>query len=149
MIMRTMRNQPRTTREDLVNVLKAAWTIVTKKTIGNTLILQCPQGPATQESTCTGLSEVCQWFRELDECCGQMRPTSSSLASTHRVWRRRNAVYDPKNTIKHGGENIMLWGCFSAKWTGHWKWVIDGIPEWQWPKAHGLSNKGVAQEEAH
>ncbi len=31
MIMRTVRNQPRTTREDLVNELKAAGTIVTKK----------------------------------------------------------------------------------------------------------------------
>ena len=37
MIMRTVRNQPRTTREDLVNDFKAAGTIVTKKTIGNTL----------------------------------------------------------------------------------------------------------------
>ncbi len=37
MIMRTVRNQSRTTREDLVNDLKAAGTIVTKKTIGNTL----------------------------------------------------------------------------------------------------------------
>ncbi len=37
MIMRTVRNQLRTTREDLVNDLKAAGTIVTKKTIGNTL----------------------------------------------------------------------------------------------------------------
>ncbi len=33
------------------------------------------------------------------------------INSTRRVWRRRNAAYDPKNTIltvKHGGENIMF-----------------------------------------
>ncbi len=48
---------------------KAPGTIVTKKTIA---IMQCPQGPPAQESTCTASSEVCQWtsewFRgELDE----------------------------------------------------------------------------------
>ncbi len=39
MIMRVVRNQSRTTREDLVNDLKAAGTIVTQKNkiIGNTL----------------------------------------------------------------------------------------------------------------
>ncbi|KAI4882550.1 hypothetical protein NFI96_034484 [Prochilodus magdalenae] len=43
------------------------------------------------------------------------------INSTCRVWRKRNADYDPKNTIltvKHGGGNIMFWGCFSAKGTG-------------------------------
>ncbi len=37
MIMRMVRKQPRTTREDLDNHLQADRTIVTKKTIGNTL----------------------------------------------------------------------------------------------------------------
>ena len=36
-MVRTVRNQPRTTQEDLVNYLKAAGAMVTKKTIGNTL----------------------------------------------------------------------------------------------------------------
>ncbi len=151
-IMRTVRNQPRTTREDLINDLKAAGTIVTKKTIGNTL---CREGLWSDETKI--------------ELFG--------INSTRRVWRRRNAAYDPKNTIptvKHGGGNIMLWGCFSAKGTGHLhriKGTMDGamyrrgqgieathgiengswmgITAWQWPKTHGQGNKGVAQEEAH
>ncbi len=99
------------------------------------------------------------------------------INSTHRVWRKRNAVYDPKNaipTVKHGGENIVLWGCFSAKGTGQLhqiKGTMDGamycqsqgteasqgienrswmsIPAWEWPKTLGQGNKGVVQEEVH
>jgi len=42
------------------------------------------------------------------------------LNSTCRVWRKKDE-YNPKNTIssvKHGGGNIILWGCFSQKGTG-------------------------------
>ncbi len=61
MIMRTVRNQPRTTREDLVNDLKAAGTKATKKTIGTHYACEVP-------CSRKHMSEVCQWFRgELGE----------------------------------------------------------------------------------
>ena len=87
--------------------------------------------------------------------------------------------YNPKNTIptvKHGGGNLLLWGCFSAKGTGqlhrnkgrmngamYWEILGDNLlpsvralkmgfvddPFWQWLKTYGQGNKGVAQKEAY
>ncbi len=163
MVMRTVRNQPRTTRQDFVNDLKAAGTIVTTKTIGSTLlrteIQQVPtRSPCSRKHMYRPVWSLPMIQRRTGwKCCGQIRP---------------KAAYDPKNTIptvKHGGGNIMLWGCFSVKGTGqllrikrdramyrqgqgieNGSWM--GIPAWQWPKTHGQGNKGlqgVAQEEAH
>ncbi|KAK3511520.1 hypothetical protein QTP70_008979 [Hemibagrus guttatus] len=145
MIMRTLRNQPRTTQEDLVNDLKAAGTIVTKKTTGNTL---CHEGrkscgarmilPLKKAHVQALLKFTNEHLNDSEEnwvkvlWSDETKIELFGINSTRRVWRRRNAAYDPKNTIptiKHGRGNIMLWGCFSAKGTGqlhHIKVTMDG-----------------------
>uniref|UniRef100_A0A4W5JC14 Uncharacterized protein n=1 Tax=Hucho hucho TaxID=62062 RepID=A0A4W5JC14_9TELE len=143
MTMRTVRNQPRTTREDLVNDLKAAGTIVTKKTIGNTL---CREGlkscsarkiPLLKKAHIHGRLKFANehlndsednWVKVL--WSDETKMELFGINSTRRVWRRRNAAYDPMiPTVKHGGGDIMLWGCFSAKGTGQLhriKGTMDG-----------------------
>jgi len=63
-----------------------------------------------------------------------MRPKSSSLASTQLtvLEKEESCLYDPKNTIptvRHGGGNIMIWGCFSAKGTDGWVVQHDNDPK--------------------
>ncbi len=120
MIMRTVRSQPRTTH--LVNDLKSAGTIFTNNTIGNTLRHEGLKSKLKKAhiQACLKFANDSEenWVKVLwsDETKIQL----FGINSTRRVWRRRNAAYDPKNTIptiKHGGGNIMLWGCFSAKGT--------------------------------
>ncbi len=87
MIMRTVRNQPRTTREDLLNDLKAAGTIVTKKTIGNTIRREGMKSCSAHKVPCSRKHMYCPvWSVPMIQrstgwnCCGQMSPKSSSLA---------------------------------------------------------------------
>uniref|UniRef100_A0AAY5K5G6 Transposase Tc1-like domain-containing protein n=1 Tax=Esox lucius TaxID=8010 RepID=A0AAY5K5G6_ESOLU len=134
MIMIKVRNQPRTTQEDLVNNLKAAGTIVTKKTIGNTLRREGLKSCSARKDPLLKKAHVQARLKLANEHLNdseenwvkvlwsdETKIELFGINSTHRVWRRRNAAYDLKNTIptiKHGGGNIMLWGCFSAKGTG-------------------------------
>ncbi|XDV13176.1 hypothetical protein PO909_001654 [Leuciscus waleckii] len=81
--------------------------------------MQRTQGPPAQASACPGPSEVCQWEKVM--WTDETKIELFGLNSTRRVWRKKKDEYDTKNTIptvKHGGGNIILWGCFSAKGTG-------------------------------
>ncbi len=93
-IMWTVRNQPRTTQED-----ESAGTTVTKKTIGNTIRRECTRKvPLLKNAHVLKSAKDSEenWVKVLwsDETKIQLFGIKS-----RRVWRRRNAAYDPKNTI--------------------------------------------------
>ncbi len=115
MIMKMVRNQPRTTREDLVNDHKADGTIVTKKTIGNTLRHEGPKSCSARNITLLKKVHVQarlkfpnyseeNWVKVL--WSDETKLELYGISSTRCVWRNRNAAYDPKNTVQHGGGNI-------------------------------------------
>ncbi len=104
--------------------------------------------------------------------CGQMRPKSSTLASTKLTVLGGGGMLSmtPRtpSPLSNMEVETLCFGGVSAKGTGqlprikgtmdgamyrqgqgieNWSWM--GIPAWQWPKTHGQGNKGEAQEEAH
>ncbi len=134
MITRTVSKNPRTTRGDLVNDLQRAGTKETKATISNTLRRQGLKSCSARRVPLLKPVHVqarLKFAREhLDDpeedwenviWSDETKIELFGKNSTCRVWRRKNAELHPKNTIptvKHGGGNIMLWGCFSAKGPG-------------------------------
>ncbi len=134
MITRTVSKNPRTTRGDLVNDLQRAGTKVTKATISNTLRRQRLKSCSARRVPLLKPVHVqarLKFAREhLDDpeedwenviWSDETKIELFGKNSTCCVWRRKNAELHPKNTIptvKHGGGNIMLWGCFSAKGPG-------------------------------
>ncbi|KAK3562696.1 hypothetical protein QTP86_005323 [Hemibagrus guttatus] len=134
MIPRTVSKNPRTTRGDLVNGLQRAGTKVTKATISNTLRRQGLKSCSARRVPLLKPVHVrarLKFAREhLDDpeedwenviWSDETKIELFGKNSTCRVWRRKNAELHPKNsipTVKHGGGNIMLWGCFSAKGPG-------------------------------
>ncbi|KAK3538624.1 hypothetical protein QTP86_008836 [Hemibagrus guttatus] len=132
MITRMVSKNPRTTRGDLVNDLQRAGTKVTKATISNTLRRQGLKSCSAGRVPLPVHVQACLKFarEHLDDpeedwenviWSDETKIELFGKNSTCRVWRRKNAELHPKNTIptvKHGGGNIMLWGCFSAKGPG-------------------------------
>ncbi|KAI4890787.1 hypothetical protein NFI96_000033 [Prochilodus magdalenae] len=134
MMLRTVRNRPATTRQELANDLKAAGTTVCKETIGNTLrnngftscsarkvpLLKRAHVEARLKYANDHLKdEPSYWEKVL--WSDETKIELFGLNSTRHVWRKKNAAYDPKNTVptfKHVGGSIMFWGVFSAKGTG-------------------------------
>ncbi len=103
--MRMVRNQPRTTWEDLVNGLKAAGTIVNKKTVGNTLRREGLKSCCARKVPLLKKAHVQArpiFANDLEENWANVLRSDETkiqlfgINSTRRVWRRKNAGYDPK-----------------------------------------------------
>ncbi len=125
MILRKVRDKPRTTREDLVNDLKRAGTTVSTVTISNTLqrhgLKSCSARkvpllkPAHVQARLKFAKDHLDDPEEAWEKVMWSDETKIKLFginSTCRVWMKKDE-YNPKNTIptvKHGSGNIMLWG---------------------------------------
>ncbi|MCJ8741031.1 hypothetical protein PDJAM_G00065880 [Pangasius djambal] len=134
MMLRMVKNQPRTTREELVNAVKRAGTIVSKATISNTLRRHGLKSCITRKVPLLKSAHVqvhLKFARDyLDDpeeswekvlWSDETKVELFGLNSIRRVWRKKNDEYHPNNTIptvKHGAGSIMLWGCFSAQGTG-------------------------------
>ncbi|KAK3548876.1 hypothetical protein QTP70_021268 [Hemibagrus guttatus] len=134
MITRTVSKNPRTTLGDLVNDLQRAGTKVTKATISNTLRRQGLKSCSARRVPLLKPVHVRAHLKFAREHLDDPEEDWENVIwsdvtkielfgknSTCRVWRRKNVELHPKNTlptVKHGGGNIMLWGCFSAKGPG-------------------------------
>ena len=180
--MRKVRDQPSTTQEELVNDLKAVGTTVTKRTFSNTLHREGLKSCWARKLLLLKKAHVqarLKFAKEhLDDpevawekvmWSDETKIELFAINLTRRVWRKRNAEYNPKNTIptvKHGGGNLMLWGCFSAKGTGrlgamYWEdvpggwmepctgrfWATTSFPQWEHWKwiVDGSSNMTMTQ----
>ncbi len=167
------------TREDLVNDLKRAGTTVSTLTISNTLHRHGLKSCSTHKVPLLKPAHVQARLKfdkdHLDDpeeawekvmWSDETKILLFGINSTRCVWRKKDE-YNPKNTIptvKHGGGNIMLWECFSAKGTGRLHRIVRrmdgamyceilaslsksiedglclGIPAWHWPQTHSKGN---------
>jgi len=104
----------------------------------STEILQRPQGPPAQESTCTVLSMIQR--RTVWMCCGQMWPKSSSLVTNQLAVFGGMFCLGDRTTALHqrdNGRGNVPSGPGHWSQPGHWKWVVDGyycMNQNTWPR---------------
>lgn len=109
MIMRKVRDQPRTTLTGLANDLKRAGTTVSTKAIYNTLHCLELKSCSTCKVPLLNLGDPEDEWKKV-VWSDETKIDLFGLNFTRRVWRKKDE-YNPENTIptvKIGGGNIIL-----------------------------------------
>lgn len=140
-IVRFVEKHPRATRKELVQDLQTADIEVTPQTVSNALRQHGLRSCSARKVPLLKKTHVEARLKFANDHL--YKPTSFwnniiwsdetkielfGLNSHRKVWRKKGEAYKPKNTIptvKHGGGNIMIWGCFSSQGTGRLH-VIEG-----------------------
>ena len=134
-ICREVSNNPRTTTKALIQSLYQAGTSVSRSTIERFLHRGGLHGRRPRK---TPLLKKKHLEARLAFARGHLKQDPSFWSNilwsdetklelfghmdVQYVWRRKGEAYNPKNTVptvKHGGGNIILWGCFSSSGTGN------------------------------
>ena len=113
MMMRKVRDLPSTTQEELVNYLKAVGTTVTKRTISNTLHREGLKSCCARKVPLLKKAHVQAHLKfakehlddqeeawEKEMWSDETKIDLFAVNLTCRVWRKRNAEYNPKNTME-------------------------------------------------
>jgi len=135
-LARTVKKDPFLTAKELKNTLGAA---VTARTIRNRLIEQDLRACSARKVP--SLSQKNMKNRLIFAKRHQNRQNWNNVlwsdetkinmcGSDGKIYVRhpKNTAFDPKHTIKtvkHGGGNIMLWGCFSSSGVGPIFWIKE------------------------